>query len=84
LEQEVVQRIHDYQLVRVFRDFARFPVVEYRRQGQEEIVRYIDLRFVGYGRDTSWFDLKMRLDKTGQVHMIEFLNRVFLPSHPGF
>ncbi|MCZ6872696.1 MAG: metal-dependent hydrolase [bacterium] len=84
LEQEEVRRTHDYQLVRVFRDFARFPVVEYYRQGQEDIVRYTDLRFVGYGRETSWFDLKVRFDKTGQVRMIEFLNHVFLPSYPGF
>jgi hypothetical protein len=83
LEREVVQRIDDYQLVRVFREFARFPVVEYRRQGQEEIVRYIDLRFVGYGRKTSWFDLKVQLDQGGQVRVIEFLNRVFLPPYAG-
>ena len=84
LEQEVVQRTHDYQLVRIFRDFARFPVVQYRRQGEEEVVRYVDLRFVGDGRETSWFDLEVRFDRHGQVRMIEFLNRVFLPSHPGF
>lgn len=84
LEQEVVQRTHDYQLVRIFRDFARFPVVQYRRQGEEDVVRYSDLRFVGYGRETSWFDLEVRFDPHGQVRMIEFLNRVFLPSHPGF
>jgi membrane-bound metal-dependent hydrolase YbcI (DUF457 family) len=84
LEGEVVQRTHDYQLVRVFRDFARFPVVQYRRQGEEDVVRYVDWHFVGYGRQTSWFDLEVRFDRRGQVRMIEFLNRVFLPSHPGF
>jgi hypothetical protein len=84
LEQEVVQRTHDYQLVQIFRDFARFPVAQYRRQGEEEVVRYVDLRFVGYGRETSWFDLEVRFDRRGQVRMIQFLNRVFLPSYPGF
>jgi membrane-bound metal-dependent hydrolase YbcI (DUF457 family) len=84
LEQEVVQRTYDYQLVRIFRNFARFPVVQYHRQGEEDVVRYVDLRFVGYGRETSWFDLEVRFDRRGQVRMIEFLNRVFLPSYPGF
>lgn len=84
LEREVVRRTRDYQLVRIFRDFARFPVVQYRRQGDEDVVRYVDLRFVGYGRETSWFDLEVRIDQRGRVRMIEFLNRIFLPSQPGF
>jgi membrane-bound metal-dependent hydrolase YbcI (DUF457 family) len=80
----VVRTTSDYRLVRIFRDFARFPVVEYRHQGTEQIVRYFDLRFSGYGRDRSWLDLEVRLDDAGRVQMIEFLNRVFSPQHPDF
>ncbi len=83
-EYGVAQATDDYRLVRIFRDFARFPVVERRQQGTEQVVRFFDLRFVGYGRDTSWFDLELRLDHTGRVRMIEFLNHIFLPHHPSF
>jgi hypothetical protein len=80
----IVRTTSDYRLVRIFQDFARFPVIEYRQQGGEQIVRYFDLRFTGYGRDKSWLDLEVRLDIAGQVQMIEFLNRVFPPHHPDF
>jgi membrane-bound metal-dependent hydrolase YbcI (DUF457 family) len=80
----MVQAISEYRLVRVFLEFARFPVAEYRQQGAEQIVRYFDLRFSGYGRDRSWFDLEVWLDGTGQVQVIKFLNHVFPPHHPHF
>jgi hypothetical protein len=81
---DVVRTTSDYRLVRVFQNFARFPVIEYRQQGTEQIVRYFDLRFTGYGRDKSWFDLEVRLDSAGQVQVIEFLNHVFPQPHPDF
>jgi hypothetical protein len=84
LDNGIVRTTSDYRLVRIFQDFARFPVIEYRQQGGEQIVRYFDLRFTGYGRDKSWFDLEVRLDIAGRVQVIEFLNRVFLPHHPDF
>ena len=84
LDHEVARATSAYRLVRLFRDFARFPVVEQRQQGGEQVVRYFDLRFVGYGRDRSWFDLEVYLDHAGQVRVIEFLNRVFSPQHPDF
>ena len=68
----------------VFWDFARFPVIDYRTQGAETVVRYTDLRFSGDGRNRSWFDLTVRLDQAGQVQVIEFLNRLFHPNHPEF
>lgn len=80
----VVQATSEYRLVRIFWDFARFPVVESRQEGTEQVVRYFDLRFTGYGREKSWFDLEVRLDSTGQVQIIEFLNHIFLPHHPEF
>jgi membrane-bound metal-dependent hydrolase YbcI (DUF457 family) len=82
--QAVVQATSDYRLVQVFRDFARFPVIEYEQQGEQQVVRYFDLRFTGYGRERSWFDLEVRFDSTGQVQVIEFLNHLFLPHHPDF
>lgn len=82
--EEIVRLTSEYRLVRIFYDFARFPVVEYAPGENEQIVRYFDLRFTGYGRDRSWFDLVVHLDGTGQVRLIEFLNHVFLPHHPDF
>jgi membrane-bound metal-dependent hydrolase YbcI (DUF457 family) len=82
LDHGVIRGTSDYRLVRIFREFARFPVTEYRRQGNKQIVRYFDLRFSGYGRKKSWFDLEVRLDAAGRIQEIEFLNRVF--SHPDF
>jgi membrane-bound metal-dependent hydrolase YbcI (DUF457 family) len=83
-EEGIVRAVSDYRLVRIFRDFARFPVIEYAPGGAEQIVRYSDLRFTGYGRERSWFDLVVYLDGTGQVRFIEFLNHVFFPHHPDF
>jgi len=80
----VVQATSDYRLVRIFQDFARFPVVEYRDLGSEQVVRYFDLRFTGDGRNRSWFDLEIHLDSAGQVRVIRFLNRLFPPHHPDF
>jgi membrane-bound metal-dependent hydrolase YbcI (DUF457 family) len=80
----IVRATSDYRLVRIFRDFARFPVVEYWQQGGEQVVRYFDLRFTGYGRDKSWFDLVIHLNDAGQVQVIQFLNRLFPPHHPEF
>jgi membrane-bound metal-dependent hydrolase YbcI (DUF457 family) len=83
-DEGIVRAIRDYRLVRIFHDFARFPVVEYVRSEAEQIVRYSDLRFRGYGRERSWFDLVVYVDGAGQVRLIEFLNRAFLPHHPDF
>jgi membrane-bound metal-dependent hydrolase YbcI (DUF457 family) len=83
-DQAVVQATSDYRLVQIFRDFARFPVVEFEQQGEEQVVRYSDLRFTGYGRERSWFDLEVRFDSAGQVRIIEFLNHLFPPHHPDF
>jgi membrane-bound metal-dependent hydrolase YbcI (DUF457 family) len=83
-DEGIVQAISDYRLVRIFHDFARFPVIEYVPSETEQIVRYSDLRFTGYGREQSWFDLVVYVDGTGQVRLIEFLNHVFLPHHPEF
>ena len=80
----VIRAASRYRLVRVFWDFARFPVIEYREQGAETVVRYTDLRFSGDGRNRSWFELTVRLDQAGQVQGIEFLNRLFHPNHPEF
>jgi hypothetical protein len=82
--QAVVQATSDYRLVQIFRDFARFPVIEYEQQGEQQVVRYFDLRFTGYGRERSWFDLEVRFDSAGQVQVIEFLNHLFPPHHPDF
>jgi hypothetical protein len=68
----------------VFEEFARFPVVDYHEQETEKVIRYFDLRFSGYGREKSWFDLVVRFDPSGQVRTIEFLNHLFLPTHPAF
>jgi inner membrane protein len=83
-DNSVLQAASSYRLVRVFWDFARFPVIDYYTQDAETIVRYTDLRFSGDGRNRSWFDLTIRFDPTGQVQVIEFLNRLFHPTHPEF
>jgi hypothetical protein len=80
----VVQATSKYRLVRISQDFARFPVVEYRDLGNEQVVRYFDLRFSRDGRNRSWFDLEVHLDSAGQVRGIRFLNRLFPPPHPDF
>ena len=84
LDNSVIQAASSYRLVRVFWDFARFPVIDYYVQEAETIVRYTDLRFSGDGRNRSWFDLTIHFDPTGQVRVIEFLNRLFHPTHPEF
>ena len=78
----IIQVASRYPLVRLFWDFARFPVIDYGAQEDGTVVRYIDLRFSGDGRDRSWFDLTVRLDQAGRVQTIEFLNRLFHPNHP--
>ncbi|HEY5866571.1 MAG TPA: metal-dependent hydrolase [Candidatus Tectomicrobia bacterium] len=83
-ENRRIQALNQYRLVRVFQDFARFPVIDASVQEAETIVRYTDLRFSGDGRNRSWFDLTVHLDPTGQVRVIEFLNRLFHPNHPEF
>jgi hypothetical protein len=80
----VVLATSEYRLVRIFQDFARFPVVEYQDLGNEQVVRYFDLRFTGDGRNRSWLDLEIHLDSAGQVRGIRFLNRLFPPHHPDF
>jgi membrane-bound metal-dependent hydrolase YbcI (DUF457 family) len=84
LDNSIIQAASSYRLVRVFWDFARFPVIDYYVQDAETIVRYTDLRFSGDGRNRSWFDLTIHFDPTGQVRVIEFLNRLFHPTHPEF
>jgi membrane-bound metal-dependent hydrolase YbcI (DUF457 family) len=83
-DNSVIQAASQYRLVRVFWDFARFPVIDYYVQEAETVVRYTDLRFSGDGRNRSWFDLTIHFDPTGQVQVIEFLNRLFHPTHPEF
>ena len=57
-------------------------MIDYCEQDGETVVRYVDLRFSGNGRDRSWFDLTVRLDQAGRVQVIEFLNRLFHPNYP--
>ena len=83
-DNSVIRAASRYRLVRVFWDFARFPVIDYHTQEAETVVRYTDLRFSGDGRNRSWFDLTVRLDQAGRVQAIEFLNRLFHPNHPEF
>jgi membrane-bound metal-dependent hydrolase YbcI (DUF457 family) len=83
-DNSIIQAASRYRLVRVFWDFARFPVIDYYVQETETVVRYTDLRFSGDGRNRSWFDLTIHFDPTGQVQVIEFLNRLFHPTHPEF
>jgi len=80
----IIRAASRYRLVRIFWDFARFPVIDYCEQEDGTVVRYVDLRFSGDGRDRSWFDLTVRLDQAGRVQVIEFLNRLFHPKHPEF
>ena len=80
----LVRTTSTYRLVRIFLDFARFPVVESYVRDAEQIVRYFDLRTAGDGRTRPWFDLVVRLNAAGQVQAIEFLNRVFTPTSPDF
>jgi inner membrane protein len=83
-ENGLVQTTSTYHLVRIFRNFARFPVIDYYERDTEKIVRYFDLRYSGYGRKKSGFDLMVYYDLMGQVQRIEFLNQIFLPGHKGF
>jgi hypothetical protein len=83
-ENGLVQTTNTYHLVRVFHNFARFPVIDYSEQDTEKIVRYFDLRYSGYGRKQSSFDLTVYYDLMEQVQRIEFLNRIFLPDDAGF
>jgi len=83
-DNSVIRAASRYRLVRVFWDFARFPVIDYHAQEAETVVRYTDLRFSGDGRNRSWFDLTVRLDQAGRVQAIEFLHRLFHPNHPEF
>lgn len=83
-DNSLVRTLSAYRLVRIFQDFARFPVVEYQEQESGTVVRYFDLRFKGDGRDRTWFDLTVRLDRAGRVQVIEFFNRLFHPTHPEF
>lgn len=80
----IIRAASQYRLVRIFWDFARFPVIDYCEQEGETVVRYVDLRFSDDGRDRSWFDLTVRFDEAGRVQGIEFLNRLFHPKHPEF
>src|SRR5262249_17269222 len=50
-DNSVIQAASRYRLVRVFWDFARFPVIDYYVQDAETVVRYTDLRFSGDGRN---------------------------------
>jgi hypothetical protein len=81
-DNDIIHAASRYRLVRIFWDFARFPVIDYWEQEGETVVRYADLRFSGDGRNRSWFDLTVRLDQAGRVQVIEFLNRLFHPNHP--
>src|SRR5262245_56581810 len=83
-DNSIIRTTSRYRLVRIFSDFARFPVVDYCEQEGETVVRYVDLRFSGDGRARSWFDLTVHLDQAGRVQVIEFLNRLFHPKHPEF
>jgi len=83
-DNSIIRTASRYRLVRIFWDFARFPVIDYCEQEDETVVRYVDLRFSGDGRDRSWFDLTVHLDQAGRVQVIEFLNRLFHPKHPEF
>lgn len=68
-------------LLKVFQDFARFPVLESRANGDEEVVRYFDLRFSRGERTRSWFDLVLHCDLSGRLRVIEFLDHLFFPEH---
>ena len=80
-DNDIIRAVSAYPLVRIFWNFARFPVIDYSEQEDGTVVRYVDLRFSGDGRERSWFDLTVRLDQDGRVRAIEFLNRLFHPHH---
>jgi hypothetical protein len=71
-------------LVRLFWDRARFPVVDIVARDAEQLVRFGDLRATGDGRIRTPLALVVRLNAAGNVQAIEFLNRTFLPTSPGF
>ncbi|MBI2371308.1 MAG: metal-dependent hydrolase [Deltaproteobacteria bacterium] len=49
------ERVEDLWEVKLYRWFARFPVVIYRTSGEQHIVEYFDLRFSRVGERTSFF-----------------------------
>jgi hypothetical protein len=71
-------------LVRLFLDRARFPVIDASERDTTQLVRYGDLRAMGDGRHRPRWGLVVRLNAAGHVQAIEFRNRVFLPTSPGF
>ena len=78
----IIRAASAYPLVRIFWNFARFPVIDAYEQEDGTVVRYVDLRFSGDGRERSWFDLTVHFDQTGRAQTIQFLNRLFHPNHP--
>ena len=80
----LVRALRTSRLVRLFLNRARFPVVEVSERDAEPLVRYGDLRTTGDGRIRTRLNLVVRLNATGHVQAIEFLNRVFLPASPDF
>ena len=83
-EHSLVRATSAYRLVNVFKDFARFPVVEYQNSTSTQLVHYYDLRFNGCGYARGWFNLTVHFDTTNQVQGITFLRRFFPPLHPDF
>jgi membrane-bound metal-dependent hydrolase YbcI (DUF457 family) len=80
----LVRALRTSRLVRLFLNRARFPVVEVSERDAEPLVRYGDLRTTGDSRIRTRLNLVVRLNATGHVQAIEFLNRVFLPASPDF
>ncbi len=80
----LVHALRTSRLVRLFWDRARFPVVEISERDAAQLVRYVDLRATGDGRQRTRSDLVVRLNAAGHVQAIEFLNRTFLPTSPDF
>ena len=80
----LVRALRTSRLVRLFWDRARFPVVETSARGTEQFVRLVDLRATGDGRHRTRWDLVVRLDTAGDMQVIEFLDRTFLPTSPDF
>jgi len=79
-----VRALRTSRLVRLFWDRARFPVVDIVARDAEQLVRFGDLRATGDGHIRTPFALVVRLNAAGNVQAIEFLNRTFLPTAPGF
>jgi len=79
-----VRALRTSRLVRLFWDRARFPVVDIVARDAEQLVRFGDLRATGDGRIRTPIALVVRLNAAGNVQAIEFLNRTFLPTSPGF